>query len=147
MAKTTNKFLRLMGIVLVLLSLVGFLLGIIWYSDAAEFADDAADSALLMTQGVDVAKVATALLVCSLGALVGFIAGILGIVFASKPGKAMVCVILGGLALLLTVIGLIISGSAGGDEIVSGTFFIVTGCAGPAIYAVAAFLGKGKDAA
>ena len=96
----SNKFLKVTGILMIIGGTINTLAGSYAVSQLAELYST-------------VFKIAAVFSL--LGGIVGLFAGIIGVKFAARPEKAMMCIICGCIVVLLTVISNII-GVVGGDS-------------------------------
>ena len=132
----SNKFLKVTGILMIIGGSIGLILGIIAVVGVGAlvlFLGAEAEAGLLMFGAV----------LYLVGAIVQFVAGILGVKNAAKPEKAKSCIIFGCLVVALTIISTIINVVGGGSVAV---FNLVLGLALPALYLVGAFQNKSKAA-
>lgn len=129
MERTSNKFLKVTGIIMIIggaLGIIASILGIITIRALAVVFGDEIKLGLLV--------VATLLAIG--GSAVSLVAGIFGVKYAAVPEKANQCIFFGLLAIALQVLGLIVNMIGG------GSFSVVTFIVGlilPGLYLYGAF--------
>ena len=111
MTRTNNKLLKVTGILMIISGGIGIFVGIFTMIGLSVFTE-----AIDVEMSIGVLVLATILTIG--GAIVNITTGILGVVNASKPEKAMICIIFGVLALALVLLTNII-------DFVSGSGFNV----------------------
>jgi len=125
----SNKFLKITGILMIIGGIISIILGIIAVLGVGLLAALGANSGLLTLGAIFVL----------VGGVVSLIAGIAGVKNAAKPEKAQVCITLGILTAVISVLGNALGMAAGGSFDVAG---LVTGLLLPVLYLIGAFQNK-----
>ena len=133
MERTSNKFLKVTGILMIIGGALGIILGIVAIGGVALLAAAGLDSGLL-TFGTILSVVS---------AVVSLVGGIIGVKNAAKPEKANVCIVFGILAVVMCILGVILTMAAGGAF---PTMSLLTGLVLPVLYLVGAFQNKSRAA-
>lgn len=126
-----KNYLKVVGIIDIIIAVFGIIgiVGILAFSNTD-----------VMKQAITQTGFNTPMLVVEgLDSIILLIAGITGIMYCNDPEHANVNLIMGGLVLLITIIGLIMTGKIGISSIIS---FIL-----PALYLIGAYLNKKTDIA
>ena len=134
MEKTSNKFLKVTGILMIISGGLSIILGIIAVLGVGVLAaalGSEANMGLLMLSSILV-------LVSGVASL---IAGILGVKNAAKPEKAQICIVFGFITAILAVLGNVLN-IAGGNSF--DVFGLVIGLVVPVLYLIGAFQNKAK---
>ena len=137
MENTSNKFLKVTGILMIIGGILGVLVGLI-----AVLGLGALIAALGGTINAALLTVATILTLG--GSAIQLIAGILGVSNAAKPEKANICIIFGILTAALSVLGNILTVASGGNF---NFISMLLGLVIPVLYLVGAFQNKKLDVA
>jgi len=133
MEQKSNVLLKVAGILMIIGGAIGLIVAIIALLGVG----------LLAAMGVNIGLLTFAAVLALVSSIVSFIGGIVGVKNAAKPQKAMTCIVFGILAVILTIIGTILTMSGGGDfPVVS----LLTGLVIPAVYLIGAFQNKKKAA-
>ena len=134
MEKTSNKFLKVTGILMIIsggLSIVLGIIAVLGVGVVAVALGSEANMGLLMLSSILV-------LVSGVASL---IAGILGVKNAAKPEKAQICIVFGFITAILAVLGNVLN-IAGGNSF--DVFGLVIGLVVPVLYLIGAFQNKAK---
>jgi len=124
-----NTFLFVMGLLLIIFGGIGIVFGLIALLGVG----------LLSAAGLNIALLWLSAILYLVGAVVSFIAGILGVANAAKPEKVQICIVFGVLAVVASLLGTILNVVGGNSfDLVS----MLLGAAPPVLYLIAAFMGK-----
>jgi len=130
-----NTLLKVAGILMIIGGSIGLIVGIIAVLGvgilvaALNALGESANQGLLMFGAV----------LILLGAVIQFVAGIVGVKNAKKPEKAMVCIVFGILTVVVSLLSNVLTVVGGGDfSIVSLGIGLVL----PALYLIGAFQNK-----
>lgn len=132
MERKSNGFLKVTGILMIIGGVFSGIMGIIAVVGVGVLAAAAGGE-------VNVGLLVFAAILTLVGALVSFIAGIIGVANAAKPEKAMVCIVFGILTVAFSVLGTILTTAAGGKFSVFG---LLLGLVLPVLYLIGAFQNK-----
>ena len=139
METKSNGFLKVTGIIMIIGGSLGFIFGIIALLGVALVVS------LAIAAGVDVNSglLTFAAILVVVGAVVQFIAGIVGVKNAAKPEKAQTCITFGILCVAISILGQILNIVAGGNFSV---VTLITGLVLPVLYLIGAFQNKSRIA-
>ena len=143
MEKKSNGFLKITGILMIIFGGISIVMGFIavaavglvsgFIDEVGAITGDASLNSGLLT-------LASWLIV--IGGALQLVTGIIGVINAAKPEKAMICIVFGVLVALISVISFIVSMVGGKPDFVS----LLMGAAVPALFLIGAFQSKAAAA-
>ncbi|HZJ56936.1 MAG TPA: hypothetical protein VFD89_01710 [Clostridia bacterium] len=136
MARESNKFLKVTGILMIIGGSFGVIFGIIAVIGVG------AAAALLGSEAKMGLLVLSSVLVL-IGGIISLVAGIIGVKNAAIPEKAQTCIVFGILAAAVSVGGNLLKVAGGGKFNFLG---ILTGLVLPVLYLIGAYQNKSKIA-
>ncbi len=130
MIQTNNKVLKITGILMIISGAIGTVVGLL------AMLGIAVTGVAALNLEISVAVLVLLTLLAIAGGIINLVAGILGVINASKPEKAKICIIFGALSLIILLLGNIIEFAADGGVNVLG---LLRGVVLPALYLSGAF--------
>ena len=132
MVQTSNKFLKVTGILMIIGGAIGIILGIIAVLGVGVMI-------LALGEEANLGFLTWSAVLVLVSAVVSLIAGILGVSSASKPEKSTRCIVFGILTAALAVIASILN-VAGGNSF--NVLNLLIGLVLPVLYLIGAFQNK-----
>ncbi|NLE90644.1 MAG: hypothetical protein GX602_06930 [Dehalococcoidales bacterium] len=132
MVQTSNKFLKVTGILMIIGGAIGIIVGIIAVLGVGVMV-------FALGEEANLGLLTWSAVLALVSAVVSLVAGILGVSSASKPEKSMRCIVFGILTAALAVLGSILN-VAGGNSF--NVFNLVIGLVLPVLYLIGAFQNK-----
>ena len=130
MTQTNNKVLKITGILMIISGAIGTGVGFL------ALLGIAVTGVAALSLGVSMGVLVLLTLLAIAGGIINLVAGILGVINASKPEKAKICIIFGILSLTVLLLGNIIDFAMGdGFNVLS----LLRGVVLPAFYLSGAF--------
>ena len=134
MAKESNKFLKVTGILMIIGGSLGIIFGIIAVLGVGALA-------LALGSEANMGLLVLSSILVLLGGIISLIAGIVGVKNAAVPEKAQTCIVFGILAAVVSVGGNLLK-VAGGSKF--SLFGMLYGLVLPVLYLIGAFQNKNK---
>jgi hypothetical protein len=132
MTQTSNKLLKVTGILMIIGGGLGIIVGIIAVLGVGMLA-------LTLGEEANLGLLTISAILALVSSVISLIAGIFGVSGASKPEKAQRCIVFGVLAIALAVLGNILN-MAGGNSFSPTS--LLTGLILPVLYLIGAFQNK-----
>ena len=130
MTQTSNKLLKITGILMIISGAIGTGVGFL------ALLGIAVTGVAALSLGVSMGVLVLLTLLAIAGGIINLVAGILGVINASKPEKAKICIIFGILSLAVLLLGNIVDFVAGDGVNVLN---LLKGVVLPALYLAGAF--------
>ena len=130
MTQTNNKVLKITGILMIISGAIGTGVGFL------ALLGIAVTGVAALSLGVSMGVLVLLTLLAIAGGIINLVAGILGVINASKPEKAKICIIFGILSLAVLLLGNIVDFVAGDGVNVLN---LLKGVVLPALYLAGAF--------
>ncbi len=136
METTSNKFLKVTGILMIIGGAFSIIFGIIAVAGVGALA-------LFLGSEASMGLLVVSALLTLVSGIVSLIAGILGVKHAANPQKAQTCIVFGIIAAALAVLGSILNVAGGNSFNLAG---LLIGLVLPVLYLIGAFQNKSKAA-
>lgn len=130
MTQTSNKLLKITSILMIISGAIGTGVGLL------AMLGIAVTGVAALSLGVSMGVLVLLTLLAIAGGIINLVAGILGVINASKPEKAKICIIFGILSLAVLLLGNIVDFVAGDGVNVLN---LLKGVVLPALYLAGAF--------
>lgn len=142
MENKSNRFLKVTGILMIIGGALGIIVGIISVAGVGLLTSLAAEV------GINVGGIIFSTVLMLVGAIIELVTGIIGVKNAAKPDKAQICIVLGIIVAVVSVIGNFWS-SAATASITETTFSLnvvglITGLVLPVLFLIGAFQSKSR---
>lgn len=109
MEQTSNKLLKVTGIIMIIFASIGIVMGI--FALIAVLGSGLVVETIgeVIGEDVNMTSLKVAVVISLIGACVNLAAGILGVANASKPEKAQICIIFGALTIIFVLLNNILN--------------------------------------
>lgn len=127
-----SKFLKVTGILMIIFGAIGLVVSILGIAGAS----------VATAAGIPAGIIWGAVLLSLLGAVIEFVAGIIGVKNWNKPEKATTCIICGVLVIAFSLVSNIITLVGNAENF--NVFSLLIGLVIPVLYLIGAFQNKNK---